>query len=258
MSSESTINFQPLFIVGHPRSGTTVMGRGLCEVNRIVGCREKPVEGHWLYLFDGLVGSITRARLNPASLLAGSDDREYLIESLRRVVVDQWLRAKNGEISRSEFLSGNGVFVDKTPGYAMISAVPAVLSLFPNAKFIFMYREPCKVMRSLQQVFGYKGNEEEFSEWWNRTTLRWASVKENIKAEAFVECHIGNVRSSIEKVGRLLALSDDELFQVSAYFATTKKHSSQTSGVISSPGQDIKEDLIEQMTARARQRLEWA
>lgn len=115
---------EPAFIVGFPRSGTTLLDTLLMGHPDVCVTEEKP-------MLDAVARSI-----GGYEKLAKLDDAE--LDTLRNLYF-----AKAAEHVPD---LGGRILVDKQP-FAMVEA-PLIHRLFPNAKFLFVHRHPCDVVLS--------------------------------------------------------------------------------------------------------------
>lgn len=125
----------PAFIVGFPRSGTTLLDQILSSHPRIVCLEEREI------LANASADLLTGAGLARISVMANAE-----IQRRRR---DYWKRAR-ALLSEPP---GERTLVDKLP--LNIVFLPLVKRLFPDAKVIFALRDPRDVILSCyQQRFG--------------------------------------------------------------------------------------------------------
>lgn len=136
-STTPTREDSPIFVVGFPRSGTTLLEQMLAAHPNVVSADEKPILQMTLQKLRG-VGSDY-----PASLNALTDaDRD----ELRRAY---WAEA--GKHVNCGPATGQRL-VDKHP--LNFLALPLIRSLFPNAAVILCRRHPCdSLLSSLMQDF---------------------------------------------------------------------------------------------------------
>jgi len=115
---------QPVFLVGFPRSGTTLLDTLLMGHPDICVTEEKP-------MLDAVARSI-----GGYERIADLDEAE--LDTLRNLYFAQ----------AAEYVPdlGNRILVDKQP-FAMVEA-PLIHRLFPAAKFLFVLRHPCDVVLS--------------------------------------------------------------------------------------------------------------
>jgi Sulfotransferase family len=138
---------QPIFVLSLPRSGSTLLQRVLSTYPQIATSAEpwlllpllSPLEAG-IPVTTGWQRSVDEAfRAFVTELPRGEDD--YL-EALRPLVRQLYARAA-GEGSR--------YFLDKTPPYHWIAE--RIFRLFPDAKFIFLWRHPLSVVSSVIETF---------------------------------------------------------------------------------------------------------
>ncbi|MDF1792631.1 MAG: sulfotransferase [Thalassobaculaceae bacterium] len=119
----------PVFLIGFPRSGTTLLEQVLDGHPDIATLEEQPTLAPVLRAVGGRFGSI-RAFVEAATEMeAGEMAAAYLT-------------------SRASFLSvaGAPLVIDKMPLSTVL--VPLILRLFPKARFLFALRHPCDVCLS--------------------------------------------------------------------------------------------------------------
>jgi len=115
---------EPVFLVGFPRSGTTLLDTLLMGHPGVCVTEEKP-----------MLDSVAR-KVGGYEKLARLDDSE--LDSLRNLYF-----AKAAEHVPD---LGGRILIDKQP-FAMVEA-PLIHRLFPSAKFLFVQRHPCDVVLS--------------------------------------------------------------------------------------------------------------
>ena len=115
---------QPVFLIGFPRSGTTLLDTLLMGHPDVCVTEEKP-----------MLDSVSRS-IGGYEKLAGLDDDE--LDNLRNLYF-----AKAAEYVPD---LGGRILVDKQP-FAMVEA-PLIHRMFPGAKLLFVQRHPCDVVLS--------------------------------------------------------------------------------------------------------------
>ena len=115
---------QPIFLVGFPRSGTTLLDTLLMGHPDVCVTEEKP-----------MLDSVARS-IGGYERIAELDESE--LDTLRNLYFAQ----------AAEYVPdlGNRILIDKQP-FAMVEA-PLIHRLFPAAKFLFVLRHPCDVVLS--------------------------------------------------------------------------------------------------------------
>jgi hypothetical protein len=116
------------FLIGFPRSGTTLLDIMLDGHDRVLSLEEKPTVEHVAFALDRLPGHYPDAM----SSLTGSQKAELRL--LYRSKIAQYRRPEHTLV------------IDKMPIRTMHAAF--IHRLFPDAKFIFAERHPCDVILS--------------------------------------------------------------------------------------------------------------
>jgi len=152
------INFldqRPIFILGAARSGTTAIAMALMHGAQISGHGESHVLGllpslhralHEYYVANGeeLGRKTTIARVPPMYF---REQINVMFRSLMSTVypTERW--------------------IDKTPSVTMIQAIPYLLTVWPNAQFIFMKRSGVDNILSRQRKFSDVSFESHCRDW---------------------------------------------------------------------------------------------
>jgi hypothetical protein len=137
------LTIRPIFLFSLPRTGSTLVQRVLAthpEVDTVsepwlllpllYGLREEGARAeYWHVTAAQAIGDFTRELPN------GRDD--YLDE-VRRLALNLYGKAAQ---------PGATYFIDKTPHYHLIAG--QLIQLFPDARFIFLWRDPLSVVSSL-------------------------------------------------------------------------------------------------------------
>ncbi len=159
---------RPIFIVGTGRSGTTVLGTVL-SVHREVGFLNEPKAlWHVIHPGEDLIGSYTRA---PARYRLAADDATPEARAAAHRIYGAYLR----------FVGARRV-VDKYP--ELIFRVPFVLSLFPDARLVFLVRNGWSTCGSIGRWSSSHGvaTEGEVHDWWGAERRKWRLLVEQIAA----------------------------------------------------------------------------
>lgn len=120
----SALHPTPAFLVGFPRSGTTLLDTMLMGHPRVVVLEERPP----LARVEKALGGLDR--------LAALDEGE--IEALRALYFE--------EVAKYATLTPESLLIDKFPLH--LNKVPVIHRLFPDAHFILALRHPCDVLLS--------------------------------------------------------------------------------------------------------------
>ncbi|MBD2395643.1 sulfotransferase [Cyanobacterium aponinum FACHB-4101] len=127
---------KPVFLVGFPRSGTTLLGQMLNNHNNIYTLDEKgginAIKAHLNQSFSFSEFKNKRIQeLNNLSQLSFST-----VKRLREIYFYTMAKYVNLSIE----LNSDYIFIDKNPFF--LGEVPLIYRVFPDAKFIFLVRHP--------------------------------------------------------------------------------------------------------------------
>lgn len=166
LSSKRSAKVQIAYIIGIGRSGTTILGKTLGMHKDIAFLNEPKAIWAYAYKHEDIIGSYNThiGKLVLTEEESNSKTRSLLTSFYRNV-----LR-----------LTGNTLVVDKYP--ELVFRIGFVKSLFPNAKFIFLYRNPFETLNSI-----YKWSEQHRAEnkrvkndWWGLNNRKWEVIKEEL------------------------------------------------------------------------------
>lgn len=153
---------KPVFVVGCPRSGTTVLGRCLGEHSQIASAEESLVLLPLWRIYADLysVTSITRTA-HLAEYVTAEELHEALGTTADKIFLGLLQKQKKS------------MYLDHTPWYGLIAHFIKVL--FPDAKFIHVLRDGRQVVRSLGMSYekGFLWAGEDFetrTRVWSTTT----------------------------------------------------------------------------------------
>lgn len=140
-------NINPIFIFSLPRTGSTLLQRVLMSHSKISSFAEPHILLPFVHA-NKLEGTITNYS-HISSYRAVSD----LVENLPNKEEDYYKFLHEFVIKIFNSLShGNSIFfLDKTPVYIWI--IPEIVKIFPNAKFIFLFRNPMQIYASILTTF---------------------------------------------------------------------------------------------------------
>ena len=159
----------PVFILGTGRSGTTILGVSL-GIHREVGFLNEP-KAFWSFLYDkeDLIGSYQRKeayyRLDPEIVTSRMKKKAHRIYG-------NYLR-----------FAGAKKIVDKYP--ELIFRTEFVKKIFPDARFLFLYRNGDDTIHSINIWSQRKGEQNvgETHDWWGRNNRKWGLLCQQIVAE---------------------------------------------------------------------------
>ena len=137
----------PIFIFSLPRSGSTLLQRVLMSHSQIASVAEP-----WLML-PFCYAHKKKGVLAEYSHSVSTDAFADFINNLPNGEND-YFEALNEfacTLYQKQCMNNETYFLDKTPRYYFI--VPEILEIFPDAKFIFLFRNPLHVMSSIIQTW---------------------------------------------------------------------------------------------------------
>lgn len=203
----------PLFILGFPRSGTTALASAVCKASAFQDFSE---EGHFLYLFREALDRIFENRLNPNSVIREPRNKELLLSKFRQAI--------------NEIYSGNSGlrWIDKTPDIDQVRSIPTLRRLFPQAKYIYLYRDVdtavvSNVANWPQQL---AGKELEVAQRWSTCNKVWRDARHSLEVESYLEIYQKEMLRTPEHVARqvcsLLDLSPQDKGHVTEFLIGNK------------------------------------
>lgn len=189
----------PIFIVGMPRTGTTLVDRILSSHSRVTSAGELADFGLCL---KRLSGTPSKYVLDPETLAAAT---RLDLAALGQAYCTQV----------RETLGLTGRFIDKLPLNAMYA--PIILSALPQARLICLRRHPADtVLSNYRQLFAtrfsyydYALNLEATARYYVRFDQMIRHFSETLPSDRFCEVHYENIVSDIDtEARRLLAFCD--------------------------------------------------
>jgi len=207
----------PLFIVGSPRSGTTVVMRAIESLD---GFYAPHVEGHlmsWLLeRVNKVIGDPARYKqfFLPTSICHG-DNLEKLLAWLARAI-DGFEREVAGDRAQ-------GRWIDKTPDIGQVRVLPVLQRIFPRSQVIFTYRHPRDVVLSTRNVWHPDASDKELLQ-------RWASLHQEYRGkirpkldmrrvlEIRQEDIVSDPEGTGKQVGAFLGLDKNDQATLGAFF----------------------------------------
>lgn len=160
---------QPIFIVGTGRSGTTILGL-LLSIHPKLGYLNEP-KAMWNSIFpmEDIIGSYAS---KPGNYRLS--EKDATVETI-----------KNAHKIFAGYLSSicTSRVVDKYP--ELIFRIPFVKKIFPDAKFIFLQRNPWDTCNSIDSWSKRKGVTEkgDVEDWWGVNDQKWKIMVSELIAE---------------------------------------------------------------------------
>ncbi len=143
------MNVQMLFVIGAPRSGTTMLERMLASHSMIQGGPEPHLLTPLAHL--GVWAKVDRA---PYDHILASEAVKGFVGALPGGEQDYWdaCRAYCDVLyGRLLARSGKAICLDKTPAYGLI--LPFLQKVFPDAKYVVLTRHPLALFSSFANSF---------------------------------------------------------------------------------------------------------
>lgn len=137
----------PVFLISLPRSGSTWLQRELCAAQPIASAPEPWVllplaylarQGETLTPYNAFFSTRAEREMAQRDIPVADIWRDCLADTGRR-----FFRAMAG---------GAPYFLDKTPRNTLI--LPQIMAAFPEAKYIFLWRDPVGIARSILSTWG--------------------------------------------------------------------------------------------------------
>ena len=143
------MSVEMLFVIGAPRSGTTMLERILASHSMILGGPEPHLLTPLAHL--GYWAKVDKA---PYDHILAAEAQRLFVESLPNKEQDYWDACRAycdtlyGQYLRA---SGKTICMDKTPAYALI--LPFIVKVFPEARYVVLTRHPLAVFSSYANSF---------------------------------------------------------------------------------------------------------
>ena len=212
----------PIFLIGFPRSGTTLLDTVLRSHPSIDVIEEKPT----IDIFIKKLKEKTFSNLNNLKFL-----EDNLLDEMRNVYYES--------LSKYVKKDNKKICIDKMP--LNIIHVGEIVRIFPKAKFILAIRHPCDtVLSCFMQSFVLNDsmanflNLEDSSNMYNLTMTLWEKYLNVLKINYHTikyEDVVSNFEVSIKKLLEFLELPWSE--NVTKFYETAEKR-----GIISTPSYD--------------------
>ena len=164
----------PVFILGTTRSGTSAVLRGLLATGRYAGAGE----GHYLELLGDFLSTLDNYY---------DAHREALLPGVGTVLKDLSIDTVRDKIERifidiASRMFPNRYWVDKTPTIGMIDLAPTFLTMWPNARFIYMKRRGIENIASKGRKFNSEFTNRCVE--WACAMNRWIEIRDNLEESA--------------------------------------------------------------------------
>ena len=203
----------PVFIVGSPRSGTSVLVAALLRVG-YQGYRE----GNFLPLMMILDKAVDRffsvaGKKNPKVLAAHVDPVR-----LREKIEDIFRELTNE-------LNASPLWFDKSGNHEMIRAIPILRRLWPDSVFIFAKRRAIENVLSRIKKFPRRDFEYHCTDW-ARNMSAWREVRPQLPVDSYLEVDqqdlIRNTEVVCAGIAKLLDLQAEQTRNLAKVFKSAR------------------------------------
>jgi sulfotransferase family protein len=254
---------RPFFVVGCPRSGTTMLRLMLDAHPRIA----IPPESHF-------VGGLTlrRLRLGKRPLralelaLAHTELHEWdadpallraSVEAARPRTLADMLRALFGAYAEAQ---GKARWGDKTPGY--VRRLPALARLFPDALFVHLIRDGRRVAASLGEVPWGPASAASAARWWRQRVRKGRRAGRHLGPERYLEVRyedlVDDPQAALRRVCAFLGEEfDDAMTRPDLRAPGRLEERSWNESVRRPPTAGVRADWAARMTPAERDAAEW-
>jgi hypothetical protein len=185
------VSLHPVFIVGSPRSGTSILVSALLRAGyggffegnflSLVRVVERDVDRHFTSFYSP----------NP-KVLTSAIDKLALKHQLSQAIVDAAIRQQPA-----------GPWLDKTGGPEMIEAIPFLRAVFPTARFVFAKRRALENVVSRLIKFPNMSFDYHCADW-ARTMAAWRMLRGGALGADMIEIDQRDISAQPELVARQL------------------------------------------------------
>src|SRR6056297_1112417 len=223
---------RPVFILGSGRSGTSILTAAIKQGGEIAGFNE----GHFLPLLGHFMRETERYFRIKRNLL---DDPRHMIahvdsSSLETEIISLFKR-------QFEAIQEDERWLDKSPGAAMIRAVPFLKQAWPGADFIFAKRRGIENVQSRLKKFPHVDFENHCRQWADCMTA-WLEVKDKV-ADRSIEVEQRDIARRAQdvavRIGQLLEFGPGHIKRVADIFTNSRPQ--DTGGQENDKALDIRE-----------------
>lgn len=224
---------RPLFIVGSPRSGTTVLGKSLGLHSLIASSEESLFLLHmWRIYSDLYMGDNRRKTTNLKDYLS-SDQLLLTIGNFSDEIFGNFLAKENKHI-----------YLDHSPWYGSIASFIKVI--YPDAQFIHIIRDGREVVRSLSHSyakgFQWAGSSIEYRTGiWKNSVENCLKIKENYPND-YYEIYYKDLIESPEQSFKDICKKLDIAYETNILEGLNMKHAFPSSTSLDPKMRDIDYD----------------
>lgn len=209
------VNKKPVFILGSPRSGTTIIVTAIKSVTNVDGY----FEGHFLPLITLLEREIIKYYKEREDLML---NKQLMISHTPKNQLEKKIWHIFANICDSLF--ENEIWLDKTPGVKMIKTAPYLNRIWPNSRFIFARRRGIECIMSRLRKFP-NVSFEEHCKIWQLCMESWLNVRDRLK-NSYIEIDQRDIALNpgliASKIGDFLELKPEQIKQIEEAFSTKR------------------------------------
>ncbi len=202
----------PIFILGSPRSGTTIITQALIKGANIAGYQE----GHLLPLIYYLNKEIDLYYEQKNS--SEKEKRNIMLDNISREKIKK--RIINSFHNLVDSLHEGDMWLDKTPGDKMILIAPYLKESWQKSKFIFAKRRGIECIISRTKKFPNVPFEAH-CRLWLKAMDSWSTIKPNLEG-SYLEIDQRQIALTPEqvaqKIGDFLDFSSEQIGQIEYIF----------------------------------------
>lgn len=226
---------RPIFILGLGRSGTSVITSAISNGAGITGY----AEGHFLPIVIPLMKDIDKFYSTKSSVLL-NHERQMMShinkDELKKEVLNSLKNIYESLHAPHE------VWIDKSPGVDMITAIPYLLEIWPKSQFIFAKRRGIENIASRLRKFPHVSFEGHCMIWKSCMEL-WLTTRKNLESHLYIEVDQRQIalqpQEVASKIGEFLDFKPSQITGISDIF--TNRRPQQTGSLETEKAVDINE-----------------
>jgi Sulfotransferase family len=203
----------PVFIVGSPRSGTSVLVDALISVGYL-GFREGNLLG-LMQVIDNIIDHHFKG--------TGVQNPKVMASQVNPKILKSRIEDIFREITNE--LNTGPLWFDKTGSAAMIQAIPTLRRFWPECVFIFAKRRAIENLVSRQKKFPARTFEDHCSDW-AKTMSSWRAARQQLPRGDHIEVDqqvlLQNTSAISEQIADFLKLEKGQTENLIQTFRTTR------------------------------------
>jgi hypothetical protein len=174
----------PIFVVGSPRSGTSLLAYAIKTVGGYAGYSEGQV-------FSLIAPLMKAIREHYESVASVSQNPKHMVSKFPQAAAQEMVLRGFRDLASMEF--GGTDWIDKTPGAQMIQSAPFLRRIWPESFFVFAQRRGIENVLSRQQKFPHHAFEVN-CELWATNMEAWLAVSDHLDG-----CHFSVDQIDLEE-----------------------------------------------------------